>query len=509
MTVWTIVGIAMVLLLIIGVGLLSGKKVRDAKDFVSGGGKAGPLMVCGTIMGALVGSQATVGTAQLAFHYGLAAWWFTLGSGIGCLILGLCYAVSLRRSGCITELQIISRAYGPAAGSLGSILCSLGIFISVLAQVVGCTGLVTTLFPQVATPVAALVSVALMCVYVLFGGAWGAGMGGVVKLVLLYVASVVGMVYVLVAADGPTGLLTQLNELLCGTELGLIQQTANGLSNLTCADDLTARFENLLARGTMKDLGSGLSLLLGVLSTQTYAQAIWSAQTDRKAKQGALLGAVLIPPLGIAGICIGLFMRSRYLLQAEVDAMIAVGAAVPELPVLASTIQVFPTFVLRHLPSLLGGIILGTLLITSVGGGAGLSLGMATILVKDIWKRFCPKLRAEGKELTATRITLAGVLIAAAVVAALVPGSTINDLGFLSMGLRGSVVLIPMSFAMWVRGPVDRRWILASIVLSPLAVLLGNFLPIPFDALYLGMMVSALCCVVGRAVGGARRLHEY
>ena len=193
MNVWTIAGIVLVLALIIGVGLLSGRKVQDAKDFVSGGGKAGPLLVCGTIMGALVSSQATIGTAQLAFHYGLAAWWFTLGSGIGCLILGVGYASSLRRSGCITELQIISKAYGAAAGSLGSVLCSLGIFISVLAQVVACSGLVVTLFPQVSIPVAAGISVIVMGFYVLFGGAWGAGMGGVVKLILLYMASVVGM----------------------------------------------------------------------------------------------------------------------------------------------------------------------------------------------------------------------------------------------------------------------------------------------------------------------------
>ena len=501
MTVWTIAGIILVLMLIIGVGLLSGRKVQDAKDFVSGGGKAGPLIVCGTIMGALVSSQATIGTAQLAFHYGLSAWWFTLGSGIGCLVLGVGYASSLRSSGCITELQIISKAYGPAAGSLGSVLCSLGIFISVLAQVVACSGLVATLFPQVSIPAAAGISVIVMCFYVLFGGAWGAGMGGVVKLILLYISSVIGMVYVLVVSNGATGLLSGLNTLLCGTDLGLIQKTANGLANLQTPSDLHARFQSLVARGAIKDIGSGVSLLLGVLSTQTYAQAIWSAETDRKAKSGALLSAVLIPPLGIAGICIGLFMRSHYLLQAEADALTAAGMAVPELPVLASTIQVFPMFVLNHLPALVAGVVLGTLLITSVGGGAGLSLGMATILVKDIYKRVSKALDSEQKELIATRVTLGGVLIAAAIVAALVPSSTINDLGFLSMGLRGSVVLVPMSFALWVKGPVNHKCILASIILSPVAVLLGKFMPLPFDALYLGILVSLACCLLGKVLG--------
>lgn len=501
MTIWTTAGIILVLALIIGVGILSGRNVQDAKDFVTGGGKAGPLMVCGTIMGALVSSQATIGTAQLAFHYGLAAWWFTLGSGIGCLVLGLRYVGALRHSGCVTELQIIAKSYGAAAGSLGSVLCSLGIFISVLAQIVACSGLVTTLFPQIPASAAMFAAVAVMCFYVVFGGAWGAGMGGVVKLILLYVSSIAGMIYILITEGGATGLISALDSLLDATDLGLIQQSANGLRNISSASDLAARYENLFARGVAKDLGSGLSLLLGVLSTQTYAQAIWSARTDKKAKQGALLGALLIPPLGIAGICIGMFMRSRYILQAEADALLAAGMSVPDLPVLASTIQVFPAFACNHLPSILGGIVLGTLLITSVGGGAGLSLGMATILVKDIYKRVTPKIDSEKKELAATRITLACILIAAALVASLTPGSTINDLGFLSMGLRGSVVLVPMSCALWVKGRMDSRFILAAIILAPAAVLLGKLFALPVDSLYLGILTSALCCMLGRFAG--------
>lgn len=100
---------------IIGIGVYSGRKVKSAADFSSGGGKAGSWIVCGAIMGTLVSSQATIGTAQLAFSYGMSAWWFTLGSGIGCLILALGYAAPFRRSGCKTLLQIVSQEYGPTA----------------------------------------------------------------------------------------------------------------------------------------------------------------------------------------------------------------------------------------------------------------------------------------------------------------------------------------------------------------------------------------------------------
>lgn len=73
-----IVGIIFVLVLIACVGAYSGRKVCDAADFTTGGGKAGTMVVAGTIMGTLVSGQATVGTAQLAFNFGMSAWWFTL-----------------------------------------------------------------------------------------------------------------------------------------------------------------------------------------------------------------------------------------------------------------------------------------------------------------------------------------------------------------------------------------------------------------------------------------------
>ena len=258
-------GVVLVLLVIIGVGVASGRRVKSAADFATGGGRSGPWLICGTIMGALVSSQASIGTAQLAFSYGISAWWFTLGSGIGCLILALGYVRPLRRSGCTTLMGVIDREYGHKVEYAGSVLSSIGIFISVLAQVVACTGLITVIFP-VSTTVAAVLSVLLMTVYVVFGGAWGAGMGGIVKLVLLYVSCIAGLAAVLLLTGGLGGLGESLRTALVGT-------TPGAMAGIESAADLSARYGSLIARGAAKDIGSGISLLLGVLSTQTYAQA--------------------------------------------------------------------------------------------------------------------------------------------------------------------------------------------------------------------------------------------
>lgn len=489
-----VTGLLATIFLIVGIGIYSGRKVSSAEDFSSGGGKAGAWIVCGAIMGTLVSGQATIGTAQLAFSFGMSAWWFTLGSGIGCLILALGFAAPYRRSGCSTLLQIVSQEYGPKAETLGSVFCSIGIFISVVAQVLSATALLITIFP-LNHLVAALISIALMAFYVIFGGMWGAGMGGVAKLVLLYVSSIVGGILVYGLANGYGGVLETLENLLANSPLGEL----NGLQG---AEAVHRRFTSLLARGASKDLGSCLSLLLGVLSTQTYAQAIWSAKTDRAAKKGALLSAVLIPPIGIACILIGLYMRGHCITADEVAALQAAGQAVPEGMIqIAATSQVFPVFVVHFMPKLLGGVVLGTLFVTVVGGGSGLALGMASILVTDIFARRSTRVRESRANLIVTRATILVILAAAAVVAILVPGAMINDFGFLSMGLRGAVVFLPLCGGLWLKGKIPGRVALAAIIAGPIAVLAGNFLGLPFDPLFLGMAVCLVIMALGYAAG--------
>jgi len=495
--IWHIIGIALVLFLIAGVSLYSGKMVKNAADFTTGGGKIGRWMVCGTIMGSLVGGQSTIGTAQLAFNYGMSAWWFTLGSGIGCLVLALVYARPLRHSGNTTLLQTISSEYGKTAGYLGSLFSSVGIFISVVAQVISSIALISAIFP-VNTVVAAIFSVALMALFVIFGGMWGAGMSGVAKLVLLYVASMTGCIVAITLSGGFGGMADGLGRVLGGTALG-------GLQGLGSAADTSGRYFSLLARGVSKDVGSGLSLLLGVLSTQIYAQAVMSARSDDEGRKGALLGAFLIPPIGAACIFIGIYMRNHYITTAEIAALAALGEAVPAgLRELSSTAQAFPVFVAEHLPPLFSGIVLGTLFITILNGGSGLSLGAATILVNDVFKRLSDKLSDPVRALKVTRITIFGVLAAATMIALGVPGTVINDMGFLSMGLRGSVIFIPLTCALFMRGRLDRRFVLAAEICGPIGVLAAKAINMSIDPLFVGMTVSFVLCFVGAVVKGKK-----
>ena len=54
-----------------------------------------------------------------------------------------------------------------------------------------------------------------------------------------------------------------------------------------------------------------------------------------------------------------------------------------------------------------------------------------------------------------------------------------------------------MSCALWVRKKLNPNCVVAAIILAPIAVLAGNMRSIPIDSLYLGILVSAICCGAG------------
>lgn len=476
-----IIGILVTIGVLVVLSVLSGRKVRDARSFVAGG-TAGSWMVCGAILGTLVGGQSTIGTAQLAFSFGLSAWWFTIGAALGALLLGLVYAKPIRSSGCVTLMEIVRQQYGWKAETVGSILFLVGIFISITSQLLSSSALITSL-SGIPTFVALGVSALLVALLVIFGGIRSAGASGIVKLVLLYICSLASGIVVWKIGGGLGGIEHCIADVY--TTPGLAE--TNGLDDL---ESIHQRYGNPIARGPLKDLGGCLSLVLGVVCTQTYAQAIWSAATTEKARRGAVLCAALIPLIGAACTLVGMYMRGHYVTSAEMEALRQQGEVLPEgVGVLQNSLQAFPTFILTNLPEWLGGIALGTLLINVLGCGSGLVLGAATIVTRDVWRVDY----SNGRQaLRAMRLTIVAILLLGLAVAHFVRGSFINDLGFLSLGLRAAALLLPLSFALWLPGRFRSRAVILSMVAGTATMLAAGVLSLAPDPMYYGLAASAI-----------------
>ena len=453
-----IFGLAATLIVIVGLSIWSGAKNKG------GEAKNSMPVVAGVIIGTLVGGSSTVGTAQLAYNYGLSAWWFTLGGGIACLILALVYAGPLRRSGCPTLVGMIRKEFGPTAGMSASVLNSVGTFINVISQLISATAVIAVIAPDMGIIPALVISAVFMALYVVFGGTKGAGMVGIVKTVLLYVAMMACGVMVLNMVGG----------------FSAFADMVHGIGN-----PAEVNFFSLFARGVGTDGGACLSLILGVLTTQTYAQGVLSGKTDRAGKGGALLSAFLIPPIGAGGILVGLYMRANAALYPGLTAKTAL-----------------TTFVTAHVPPLLAGVILGALFVAVVGTGAGLALGIATIVNNDIVKKITHRFDDPKKASALSKVWIVAVLALACCLSTGTLGDTILQFAFMSMGLRGAVVFVPLLCALWLPGRIDKKFAVASIIVSPVLVLIfGVVKVLPFDPLFVGILASFVIMGAGLAAG--------
>ena len=485
-----IIGVVLTVALLLAVSWLSGRNVKDSRSFTTGG-NSGSWMVCGALLGTLAGGQSTIGTAQLAYCYGLSAWWFTIGAGLGSLVLGLFYAGPLRRSGCTTLLEVVSREYGHKAEAVGSILFLIGIFISIMSQVLSSSAMIGSLF-GIPTLWASISSAVLIMLMVLYGGIRSASMGGIVKLILLYLCSLAAGIVVWHIADGLTGLRDGVDAVYQSPTLAQL----NGLSDI---ESIHHRYGSPFARGFFKDMGGCLSLILGVVCTQSYAQCIWSAASTPKARRGAVLCALFMPIIGAACTLVGIYMRGHYVTSDELHAMQAAGETLPAgLGVIENSAQAFPAFILKYLPAWLGGLMLGTMLINILGCGSGLSLGAATILVRDVYSNMGRRMSRASLQLTQTRLSIVGILTAAVIATLVFHGAFINDLGFLSLGLRTVAILFPMCFALWLPGRFKPNQVLLSMPIGVAAMLLANFTSLPGDAVYYGLSASLLTILLGK-----------
>ncbi len=450
MTFRIIIGAVITILAIIALSIYSGKKAKEKKS-------ANSFVVAGAIMGTLVGGSSTVGTAQLAYQYGMSAWWFTLGGGIACLILALLYAKPFHRSGHKTLISFITEEYGSKNGLIASIFSSIGSFINIISQLIAATAIIAVIFPDLPLVHSLLFSAIIMILYIVFGGTKGSGIVGILKMLLLYAAMLTTGILVLYLSKGLSG----FNSLVHSIE-----------------NPQNVNFYSLFARGVGKDLGACLSLILGVITTQSYAQSIFMAGNEKQAVKGALLSAFLIPPVGVGGILVGLYMRAVH----------------PGIMAKAALTQ----FITEYLPPMFGGITLGALFIAVIGTGAGLALGIAIVLKRDILpfciKNMDKKLSESGIE----KILIIVILMLASFLSMGPLGDTILNFAFMSMGLRGATIFVPLCCAIFCPGCISNKYAGLSIVIGPLAVLIFNLLGIlPFDPLFAGVLISVFIMLTG------------
>lgn len=424
-------------------GTFASGRIRSAGDYATANRQAGTLSVAGVLTGALVSGGSTVGTVQMAYEWGLSGWWFTLGSGIGCVILGLWFARPIRSTGLTTLSEFIERNYGRPTALLTLAGSVAGTLLSVTTQFMAGSALLRSVFPI--PQQWSVVILGLMILFFIFtGGLKSFGVIGNAKVVVLYLMLV-----------------------LCVFKATSLGQGANVLIR----DLPFSPWLNLLGRGVGKDLGAGTSLILGILCTQIYIQAVFSAANERVARKGCLIAAFLIPPVGLMSVWIGLALRNS-----GVNIEAALG---------------LPYFLSTHFPPVLSGAFWACLVITAVGGAAGLSLGVATNLSRDIRSRISFLPQDEKSALRFNRLAVLLTVAAAAWSTGAFHGGLILHFSYLGLSLRSGGMIVPLLVAIFRPGLLSPNGAFISS-LAGFGGMLAAWILLPgTEPLFIGILASA------------------
>ena len=427
-------------------------KIGRSDDYSVAGRAASASSVSGIIMGALVGGASTVGTVQMAYEYGFSAWWFTLGAGIGCLILGIFFAPSLRESGLATIPEFLKRNYGPWAGSISMFATSIGTFISVVAQFLAGIALFMSISPVNAVEAVILVSI-LVIAFIYFGGLKSYSRIGKAKILMLYTVLGISVITIIAKGYGPIKILTAVPQ---------------------------NPFLSLWGMGFSRNMNDLVSMVVGVFCTQIYIQGIFAASDACTARKGVITAAVLMPPLGVMGVYIGLYLRAE--------------------GVVIDPAQALPYFLTTNFGPFTAGILWCVVLITVIGTAAGLCLGIATNLIRDVFLDFPSSKKLENDEarlILFSRFSVAAVVLLSALAGLAADKSLILQWSYLSMGLRGVGTFFPLVFAVIFPGRLPRNWAIGAMIAGIAVLVIWPWIGSEISPLFAGLGVSALLVACG------------
>ncbi|MGL6202137.1 MAG: sodium:solute symporter family protein [Lachnospiraceae bacterium] len=450
-----IIGIIITFCAMSAIGIYTTRKVKNASDFTVAGNSSSAVMVAGAIVGSCVGAGGTVGTAEAAFKIGLGGWWQTLGLSIGCLVLGLLLSQAVYLTKVQTVPQLLEKNFGANVRPITAIFSSVAIFFSILSQAKGFLPLLTSFIP-VPLVVAAAIAVILVLLFVIFGGIFATSLGGILKMVLILVALLLSGIVSVVSLGGFSGIVNSFDAF---------------------------PYFSMFPDGVGKGLAKGLGLMLGVLVTQVYIQAVLSAKDAKAARNGAVIAAICTCPTGLFGVAVGLYMNKFF-------------------PAIEAS-QAFPLFMKTNFHPILAGIFIGGLMLATLGSNAGLTLGISTMLSRDVYKTKIRKSATDKEMLIVLRILIIIVATLSGIFAITSIGEMIQTFVFLSFGLRTCVFLVPMMFALFYKGRMSRQAGMAAVLIGPLVNIIWNVIPAlkaSFDPVYVGLIAAFVSFVTVNAL---------
>lgn len=358
------------IIIIIYIGLLFGISIYAKKlagsgseNFILAGRKFSTPLVAVSITGLAIGGASTIGVSEQAFSVGLAAGWYNAAWGAGAILMGIVAAKRYRNLNVSTVPELFERFYDQK----GRIICVIGQIVIQLVitslQYVAGGAMLSSMMPEIFTIKTGMIMSAVVFVGITFiGGMMTAGLTNILNVILIYVGIILSTFTTISNQGGIKNIALKLPN------ASLYLNPTKGLSFAVIA-------------------GWFAVMMTMCLSIQGTVQISCSAKDAKSAKNGFILGGLLIIPIGFLSAYMGIAAKVAF-------------------PSINATLAL-PQIILSLSP-VLAGTTLAALWAADVSTACGLLLGSAALFSNDIYKRF---INPEADEKRLGFVTKASVMV--------------------------------------------------------------------------------------------------
>ena len=261
---------------------------KGSTAYLLAGRKLGSVLIAVNITGLAVGAASTVGVAERAFSIGMAAGWYNAAWAAGAVVMGLFAAGRLRAMKVSTIPEFFEKYYD----TKGRVISAVGLVIIMCVitalQYLAGGAILSSLLPEVFSFQGGMLMSAVVFIGItLIGGLWSSGLSNIISVTLIY--------------------------------FGVLYSCVSAVDNVGGWDALVSKLPNA---EVMVDPLAGIPLVVIIswfvvmitqaITAQGPVQIACGASSVKSARNGFLLGGLLIFPVGFLCAVLGLVAKVMF-----------------------------------------------------------------------------------------------------------------------------------------------------------------------------------------------------
>lgn len=281
------IGIAVYMGILLAIGLYSGRKVNDMKDFLVAGRRLPLWMATATLLATWFGAGSSMGVSATVFSDGLGGVLADpLGASLSLMLAGVFIVGLLRKKKYLTVTDIIAERFGRGAGIYAS-LWMLPVYIGwISAQLLG-MGTILHVITGISVFKGTMIGAIVVLIYTVSGGMWAVTLTDVVQVSLL----ALGLIVIMPFAVNEAGGLDKIFAVLTPEDLSICPGKVTNINDVTYY------------------IGSWIIMGLGCMVGQDLIQRSLASRSAKVAVSSSVISGFLYLLIGVIPIMIGFSAR--------------------------------------------------------------------------------------------------------------------------------------------------------------------------------------------------------